>query len=288
MFPTGPREYSVKMHDDVAEVVALAAGPSRTTGDHWVSSYIPDLFNIGIDDIDALPADARTPIVEALRVFVLATGSQGTEANESRDVAMKQVRAVIDVARQKILGTVQSEDVRSIVVHKDLYGKRSHEFTGQRFCEGFGFQLQDIQSLGQQDRAGVVSSVQELVGRHASASSGFGGVTARDGSLSYPSIYAADIRQVLRPLQRVLVKSGLLSQQVMDIIVKVGHAKIRDLLVLDRNVRTPAITRAAATMSSEEATSFLAAVDAFLVEGKVSGKAAKRFDDAMFQAGVTA
>lgn len=287
MFPTAPREYSVQMHDDVAEVVTLAAGSSRTAGDHWVSTHIPDLLNIGIDDINALPGDTRTPIVAALHAFVLATGSQGTEANEARDAALRQVRNVIDTARQKILATVQSEAVRSIVVQKDLYGKRSHEFTGQRFCEGFGFQLQDIQRLDDQARAAVVSSMQELVGRHASASSGFGGVAVRDGSLSYPSIYAADMRQVLRPLQRTLVKSGLLSQQVMDIIAKVGHAKIRDLLVLDRNVRTPTITRAAAGMSAEEATAFLATVDAFVVEGKVSGLAAKRFDDAMYQAGVT-
>jgi chaperonin GroEL len=50
MFPTGPREYSVKMHDDVAEVVALAAGPSRTTGDRVVEQVKANKdLNYGFD-----------------------------------------------------------------------------------------------------------------------------------------------------------------------------------------------------------------------------------------------
>lgn len=301
MFKTGDKAPSVRLNDDFAALLEAVAIPAtdvgasaevqKRIGVSRMLDVLPRLFNIGVADINALPSDRRTALVDALRTYFTALGRlrEQDASNSSPDAiahATNAVNALVRGYRDAISATVKSPELSAALRNPHLK-PRTLEFTGQRITAMYAMRLGDIDTLPPGDRLAVTGPL-EFALQTEEMRADSSNISISQGHIDYSGNYYYDMRAASKDLEHALVAAGLLPKPMLALMRKSGHDKVRDMVLLDRNVTAPMIARGLKDKTDADQAEVYAAMEAFVGSGRLTGEEAKRFDRRIHQMEITA
>lgn len=298
MFKTGDRKPSVRLDGSLARLLENAAVPApdvagsddlrRRIGMNRMLELVPRLFNIGVEDINALPADRRAALVEQLEAYFKATGRlPDTASRTSPDAvpdATKKVNGLIRDYRALVTARVKSPEVLA-ALRPSIQQPMTHEFAGQRFANLYAMHLEDIDGLPQEPRVEVAGKLGDALLQHGSNGDH---LALSQGQVEYGGIYFHDLRAAARSLERSLQDAGLLPKPMLELMRKVGHDQVRDLVLLELNVTAPSVASVLREKTAEETATLLPSMEAYVTAGRVTGPEAKAFGNTLHALGLTA
>lgn len=295
MFRADQKELSVALDSNLNDALLSVTDPAadshqpdadrRRSMERWFNS-LPQLFNISIDDINALPADQRTLVTEELWKYFqasLAVRANPKSMNATDGLAEQgtKLNSIIGKFRDQIVRTVKTSELKA-VLQPAVLKPRTFEFTAQYFTGLYSMRLADLEAAPAEKFPEALEGLQDMLYGHLHMLDN-GNVTIANGHVNYSRTYYLEMRQHFRKLERVLTTAGLLSKPMLELMRKAGHDRVRDLVMLERSTTAPQITKALKDRPESDVQQFHGLMEAYVLSGRVSGQEAKAFDAELFR-----